>query len=217
MSKPEGDLTGRDRLVRNLIARWLGQIVVVVSGFIIPRLIDDSLGPSSLGIWDLGWSTVSYFRLMGLGFAGGLNRFVALYNARGGTADLRRAVSSTCFLQLVIAAVTAAAALTLAYFLPAVFSRIGESDMRSAQYLVAFLGGSLAVRMLFWPARGILTGHHYWTVTSAVTACGDITVLAGLYLALKTGGGLAELGFVVFSASFFTEAARAGMAKRVYK
>lgn len=216
MSKPEPDITGRDRLARNLVARWLGQIVVVVSGFVIPRLIDDSLGPSSLGIWDLGWSTVAYFRLMGFGFAGGLNRFVALYNARGQQAELRRAVSSTCFLQLAIALATAVAALILAYFLPVLFSRIGESDMQSAQWLVAFLGGSLAVRMLYWPTRGILTGHHYWTVTSAVTAGGDIVVLAGLYLALKTGGGLATLGLVVFAVAFFTEAVRAFMAKRVY-
>ncbi len=88
--------------------------------------------------------------------------------------------------------------------------------MRSAQWLVAFLGGNLAVRMLYWPARGILTGHHYWTVTSAVTAGGDIVVLGGLYLALKIGGGLASLGLVVFAVSFFTEALRAFMAKRIY-
>lgn len=109
MSKMEHDITGQDRLARNLVARWLGQIVVVISGFVIPRFIDDSLGTSSLGIWDLGWTTVSYFRLFGFGFAGGLNRYIALYNARGQQAELRRAVSSTCFLQLLIASVTAIA------------------------------------------------------------------------------------------------------------
>ena len=98
------DMTGRSRMARNLIGRWLGQIVVVVTGFVIPRLIDDNLGAVALGIWDFGWSTVSYFRYMGFGLAAGLNRFVALYNAKGDVTNLRRCVSSTVFLQMFIAA-----------------------------------------------------------------------------------------------------------------
>ncbi|HLT90035.1 MAG TPA: MATE family efflux transporter [Woeseiaceae bacterium] len=215
--RPEHDITGRDRLVRNLFSRWLGQLVVILSGFIIPRLIDDSLGAAALGIWDLGWSTINYFRLMGFGFAGGLNRFVALYNAQGDRDKLRRAVSSTVFLQVVIAVCTAAAALVLAAFLPVLFARIPPADLPAAQVLIAFLGGNLAVRMLFWPSRGILTGHHYWTITSAVSACGDILVLAGLFTVLRMGGGLAELGMVVFGGAVVTESVRTLMAKRVYR
>ena len=63
MSKKK-DVTGRSRMARNLVGRWLGQIVVIVTGFVIPRLIGDNLGPVSLGIWDFGWSTVNYFRLL---------------------------------------------------------------------------------------------------------------------------------------------------------
>jgi O-antigen/teichoic acid export membrane protein len=216
-ARREHDITGRDRVVRNLFSRWLGQLVVIVSGFIIPRMISDSLGSSSLGIWDLGWSTINYFRLMGFGFAGGLNRFVALYNARNDVEQLRRAVSSTVFLQLVIAAFTAIAALVLAWQLPAVFARIPPAEMPDAQVLIAFLGGNLAVRMLFWPSRGILTGHHYWTITSAVSAAGDILVLAGLYTVLVMGGGLAELGMVVCGGAVLTEGTRTLMAKRIYR
>lgn len=210
------DITGRDRLGRNLVARWLGQIVVVISGFVIPRMIDTNLGASALGIWDLGWSTVSYFRLMGLGFAGGLNRFVALYTAQEQRNELRRAVSSTVFLQLAIASITAVVAMTLAWFLPVLFDSISSAEIVDAQWLVAFLGCNLAVRMLFWPSRGILTGHHLWTVTAAVSAAGDVGVLIGLYLVLKLGGGLAGLGLVVFGMAFVTEFVRSVMARKVY-
>ncbi len=216
-STDKKDVTGRDRLVRNLMARWLGQIVVVISGFVIPRVIDGNLGASALGIWDFAWSTVAYFRFMGLGLASGLNRFVALYNAQEATEDLQRAISSTVVLQLIVASITALAAFVVSYYLPLIFDDIADAQVVQSQYLVIFLGCGLAVRMLFWPARSILTGYHLWTVTSAVTAGGDIVLLVGLFSTLKFGGGLAQLGMVGLAVAIVTEGIRVTMAKRVYK
>ena len=213
--KPK-DKTGKDRIARNLAARWLGQVVVVISGFIIPRQIDASLGPTALGIWDFGWSTVVYFRFLGLGLAGGLNRFVALYNAEEAEEKLRRAVSSTVFLQIIISLVTAVAAVALASILPSIFDEIPSEDVYESQVLIVLLGGTIAFRMLCWPARGILTGYHMTTVTSMVTAAGDLLLLIGLFGVLMFGGKLAELGVVVLVSSVITETARVFMARRVY-
>jgi hypothetical protein len=41
---PKKDLTGRSRLVSNVLITWAGQMVFFVSGFIMPRLIDHKLG-----------------------------------------------------------------------------------------------------------------------------------------------------------------------------
>ncbi|MCA9255560.1 MAG: hypothetical protein KDA33_07970, partial [Phycisphaerales bacterium] len=37
---------------RNVIANWLWYLLVLASGFIIPRLISDRLGKEQLGAWD---------------------------------------------------------------------------------------------------------------------------------------------------------------------
>jgi len=211
------DKTGKDRIVRNLTARWLGQIVVIISGFIIPRQVDASLGATALGIWDFGWSTVSYFRLFGFGLAGGLNRFVALYNAEEANEKLQRAVSSTVFMTIIISMVVAACAVGLASILPAVFDDIDPADLDQSQILITLFGATVAYRMLCWPARSILTGYHMTTVTSMVTAAGDLLLLIGLFGVLMLGGGLAELGVVVLVTTVFTETTRIFMARRFYK
>ncbi|MHC5062326.1 MAG: hypothetical protein ACYTFK_14830, partial [Planctomycetota bacterium] len=54
--KPKEDLTGRDRLVSNVIFNWAAYSVFIVAGFIMPRLIDRRLGQELLGIWDFAWS-----------------------------------------------------------------------------------------------------------------------------------------------------------------
>jgi O-antigen/teichoic acid export membrane protein len=194
----------------------MGQIVVIISGFIIPRQIDASLGPTTLGIWDFGWSTVSYFRLFGFGLAGGLNRFVAVYNAEEAEQKLRRAVSSTVFMTIIISLVVAAAAVGLASILPSVFDTIPPEEINQSQILIVFFGATVAYRMLCWPARSILTGYHLTTITSMVTAAGDLLLLFGLFGVLMFGGGLAELGVVVLVSSVFAETTRVFMARRVY-
>ena len=210
------DVTGRSRMTRNLIARWLGQIVVIVTGFVIPRLIDDNLGPVALGIWDFGWSTVSYFRYMGFGLAAGLNRFVALYNAKEDIDNLRRSVSSTVILQVCIGVFVALASFGMAWLVPILFDEIEPAQIVDSQLVVLFLGCNLAVRMAFWPSRGILTGYHLSTVTAGVTAFGDIVMLVGMFAALKFGGTLADLGMIVFGTAILTESIRVVMAKRVF-
>ena len=58
-ARSEASLNGRDRLVSNVIWSWAGHLVFVISGFLMPRLIDSHIGQVSLGVWDFCWSIVT--------------------------------------------------------------------------------------------------------------------------------------------------------------
>ena len=59
VGKHNEDLTGRDRLVSNVLFSWGGNFVFIIAGFIMPRMIDRRLGQELLGIWDFAWSLVN--------------------------------------------------------------------------------------------------------------------------------------------------------------
>mgnify|MGYP001608045093 FL=1 len=99
------DLTGRDRLLSNVLFSWGSYLVFVVAGFVMPRMIDRHLGQVTLGIWDFCWSLVSYLNLAGLGIGSSVNRYVAKYRAANDIDKLRKAVSSVMCIQLIVAAV----------------------------------------------------------------------------------------------------------------
>lgn len=82
------DLTGRSRLAVNTITVWACELVLMVSGFILPRLIDSQIGQEPLGIWDFGWSMVLYLGLVQCGVASSVNRFVAKFRAADDLAGL---------------------------------------------------------------------------------------------------------------------------------
>src|SRR5690348_219890 len=84
------DLTGRDRMVSNVLASWAGHLVFIVAGFVMPRQIDRHIGQVGLGVWDFGWTAVNYFFLAQIGVGVSVNRYVARYRAAQDVAGLGR-------------------------------------------------------------------------------------------------------------------------------
>jgi O-antigen/teichoic acid export membrane protein len=217
MGNARDDITGRRQMGWNVTVSWLGEFIVVVSGFLIPRLISDELDQSALGIWDFGWSTVSYFRFLGLGLAGSLNRYVALYRARDDYVQLRRAISSTSVLQYLLAAITVVVSGAIAAASNLIFRGEDIELAQSARWLIVCLGLGLATRMACWTARGILTGHHRWAENASASALGDILLLIVTIIALKSGGGLTSVGLSFIGTTLTAETVRVWLAKQVYK
>lgn len=100
-----GELSGRDRLPRNVLWSWLGHGVFIIFGFIVPRLIDQTLGREALGVWDFGWALVSYFALVQAGVVSSVNRYVSRYRATGDQQGINRAVSSVAVVLALMAGV----------------------------------------------------------------------------------------------------------------
>ncbi|MBN2589417.1 MAG: hypothetical protein JXA96_06120 [Sedimentisphaerales bacterium] len=42
------DLTGRDNIASSVIYSWIGHLVLIIAGFIMPRIIDFKLNPKLL-------------------------------------------------------------------------------------------------------------------------------------------------------------------------
>ena len=166
------DLTGRSRLVRNVGASYASHFVFVAFGFIMPRLIDGYIGQAALGVWDFGWAFVSYLSLAMLGIGSSVNRFVATYRATGDVNSLNRMISTVIVVQLGIAALVAAAALILAWLIPNLLEhRLGDYA-GTARWIIACLGGALAIEMAFDAWRGVISGCHRWDYYNAINAGG---------------------------------------------
>ena len=54
------DITGKDRMFWNTIVSWSSHFVLIISGFVMPRLMDQQLGAEQLGSWDFCWAFISY-------------------------------------------------------------------------------------------------------------------------------------------------------------
>ena len=211
----DDDLTGRDRLVWNVVASWAGHAVFIVAGFIMPRQIDRHVGQVGLGVWDFGWTAVNYFFLAQIGVGVSVNRYVARYRAARDNDGLARMISSVMLLQLVAAGIVLLLTAASAVWLPRLFRNDLGGEGHVALWVIALLGASVAVRMASQPFSGVVTGCHRWDLHNLLNSVTYGGIVAAMLLALMRGGGLIGISVVYLVGTIATEIMRVGLAFRV--
>ena len=203
------DLTGQDRFAWNLLVSWASQIVLVFSGFIMPRLVDDKVGQELLGVWDFGWSFVSYLALVGLGMGACFNRYIAKHRAAGDFVSLNHVANSAVFVQSIFSIVTIICTVTFYLLLPIFFEDALQQNTSNAQWVVLFLGLSVAVRMISGSASGLLTGYHRWDIHNALHAGDSVFSLILMIIALYlTDFSVAGMAFGYLASTIIFESLR---------
>lgn len=210
------DLTGQDRMVRNVLISWICHFVFIAGGFVLPRVVDHNLGQDALGVWDFGWSLIGYFNLVQLGISTSVSRYVAKYRSVGDVVGVNSIVSSVSCVFLVVGAIvlglTAAAVLAL----PALLSHQLAAFLGDARWVVLFLGASLAVQIVSAGFGGVMTGCHRWDLQNYVYAGSYAATLAAMTVVLFLGGGLPALALVNLCGEVVHRALRVVLAYRVY-
>lgn len=209
------DFSGRDRMLRNVVTSWAAHLVFVVSGFVLPRVIDRSLGQEALGIWDFGWSTTVYLLLTQLGIGSAVNRYVAMYRATNDYPGLNGAVSSVMCIQWIAALVALTIVVSVAWFLPILFAARLGAFAADAQWVVLFLGLTMVLHIACDSFTGVITGCHRWDIHNGLNASVyGLTVIA-MIAALRGGSGLATVAGITLLIRAVGEVVRIAVSHRV--
>ncbi len=202
-------------LVRGVAVSWVAQILQILSGFIVPRMIDHSLGSETLGVWDLGWSLVSYFTLLEAGIGSSINRHVALYRAGSEMERVNGIISSVAMLQRAIGLLVLIVTAVLAWNLRFGLQNAGPTLLSQAKWLVLLLGSSVALSFSGAVYTGVLTGCHRWAVHHSVYAATNILSFVGMLAVLSCGMGIVALAAVHMVTELLGRIVRAIIAYRV--
>ncbi len=182
-----GDEGSWKAVARNTLINWSGHLLLIVSGFVLPRIIDSRIGQERLGVWDFGWSATAYLTLINAGIASSVNRYVARHRTRGDWEAMNR-VCSACaavFLATALLATLVTVGLTVCAgsILPASFA--GYVD--EAQWLILFLGLASALNMYLTVYNGVLSGFQRYDLATSIE-CGLHITLMGVIAALLFAG-----------------------------
>jgi O-antigen/teichoic acid export membrane protein len=181
---PAGDLTGRDRITRNVLASWAGHGVFIIAGFIMPRMIDGRLGQDALGVWDFAWSLVTYFTLIQAGITSSINRYVARCRSVGDIDGINRVVSSVSCVLVIMGVLVALVAVSAAVAVPGLFKERLGPYVESAQWVVLLLGVGMGVKIAFSVFGGVLTGCHRWDLHNLLLGILHTLRVSGMVVAL---------------------------------
>ena len=212
---PPDDLTGRDRMVRNVLASWAGQVIFIVAGFIMPRLINDSLSRTALGVWDFGWSVVAYLTLTQAGIVASINRYVAKFRAVGDLGSVNTVVSSVWVALLAAGALGLLAGAGIALVLPVFLRGRLAGYLMEAQWVVILLSASTSLQTVSATFGGVITGCHRWGIYNLILAGGRALVVGAMILNLLSGGGLVGMAAVTLAGEALAGLARYSVARQI--
>lgn len=205
----------RPSAVANVMANWGGQLAVIISGFLVPRLVFDHVGQAQLGVWDLGWSATSYLSLLTGGMASSVNRYVARHHATGDQAGMNRSVSSTACFFAAAAVVAAAISVTVYFLLPTLLPKsfLGLEPLAQQVWLCLSLGFVVGLFGLVY--NGVLTGHQRYDIVMYIEASGTILAVVAALILLSLGYGVAALALCMLVAAVLDLAAKWLLARRI--
>jgi len=105
--------------------------------------------------------------------------------------------------------------ITVALKLPQLFgAKLGENTQQ-AQWVVFFLGVSIALEMSLAVFSGVLTGCHRWGLHNFIKSGCHIVTIAVMIIALLKGGGLRSLAVANFAGQVLENSARVILAYRI--
>lgn len=192
-------------LVRSVSSSWLWYLLVMLSGFVIPPLVDRHLGKKMLGVWDFGWSLVFYVNWLQVGVSGAINRYVARYRAVRDWDMLNATVNSCLLLLLISCGLGAALIVVLARAAPHLLSGLDAHMLRTAQIVVLLLGATTLLEMASSSLNSVISGYERFDILNLIRGTRDGLVLVVLVAVLLAGGGLITMALVLLA----TEAVQA--------
>ncbi|NOT02889.1 MAG: oligosaccharide flippase family protein [Phycisphaerales bacterium] len=210
----KGVIAERTVLV-NIFTNWAWYLLVIASGFILPRFIDRYQGQDLLGAWDFAWSIVFYVELMALGIRGAISRYTARYRATQDWPSMNETVNS-CLLMLAACAVIGIASVTVfCEFLPSVMSKASPDTLATAYWAVMLLSLKAALQLPGSVFNAVITGYERFDTLNLIRGIRDAAILVVDIVVLINGGGIIAMAIVVLIGELLGDLAKYVTARKL--
>ncbi len=192
-------------LVRGVLGNWAAYFVIAASGFVMPRLMGDRIGQEMLGLWDFGWSMVSYTTLLGMGVTSATGRFVARHVELKDFDELNRFIGSAATVLAISFVLACALVACLVYWTPTLAGIEDKSLIPTARWIVVILGLNGAVQLPMGLFDGILTGLQRFDLKNFIRCACQIVGCGAMVVLLLNGFGLIPIAIAALAAEVVTD------------
>lgn len=214
-STPAHQLGHAGRIARNVLSNWIWYALVLVSGFLLPRLIDRHQGRELLGLWDIGWSFVSYVSFLSLGISSAVSRYVARHRATEAWDELNTMVNSSLALLLGSAAIGLCLVGILSSMTDLIVQDAQPAARTTAVWVVLLLGIQASLHLPLGVFNAIITGYDRFDLLNLIRGIRDLIQLTAMIILLYAGFGIAALACTVLVAELIAGFVKVFVARRI--
>lgn len=202
-------------MMYNVMTNWAWYMVVLVSGFVVPRFISDHQGKELLGVWDLSWTLVFYISLLSLGLSSAINRYIAQTRATQDWTTLNRVVNSTLLVLTGCAALGIVMAVGLSRLVPYLLTGSSPEAVDAGCKVVLILSITAAIQLVGTIWAAVITGFERFDLLNLIRGANDTTIMLIMVAALIAGCGIVTLAVIKMSCELTSDLAKLLVARRL--
>lgn len=199
----------------NVIANWIWYAVVMVMGFLLPRLVDRYHGRELLGIWDFAWSLVAYISFLAFGVTSAVNRYVARYRTSRDWGGLNDVINSSLGLLCAGGILGLALAGLFSLLVPHLLPNSSPPAIAAARAIVLILAAKSALQIPGGVFNGIITGFERFDLLNIIRVSRDCGIMLASLAALLTGFGIVSIALCFLVGELLGEVAKFIVARRL--
>jgi O-antigen/teichoic acid export membrane protein len=193
---PRRPVLRKDSILVGVVSNWLWYVIVLISGFILPRLIHERQGSELLGVWDLGWALKIYLDWLALGVGSAMNRYVARYRAQRDWQSLTAHFNSSLLLLSGSGVLGLVSLGGLWALTPAILVKSSPETVETARWVVLLLGVSGSLKLPANAFNGVITGYSRFDLLNIIRGARDIAALLADVTLLLAGYGVVAFAVV---------------------
>jgi O-antigen/teichoic acid export membrane protein len=195
------------QFLKNILSSWVAYAIRLALGFLFVPYITSVFGSEQYGVWVIIFQAISYISLFDLGFERAVVRFVAKYYAQGDEEAVRRTLSTSqgIFLILAPAVLIAVSAVALLLF---DFVKVSDVALRSdGQIALIIIGVLLTTRFALGTIHHALQGLQRFDIINAIDIGEEILRFGSMALLLSMGYGMIGLAIAILGVNVLRLAA----------
>ena len=212
MTNPE---SGQRELLPNVFASGIAYLVGAAIGFIMPRVIYDSVGPIALGLWDLGWSFLLYLSFSGIGFGPAIAHFMTFSRASDDKAAESKICATGIALQVIFACLIGLAFVFGLKIVTSSTQMLSAADIELLSRLLLILGVAVFAVIVGDAAHGALLASHKGRITESINVLHDIALAFTMISVLLMGFGIVGLAIATAALRVIAEVIRYFIASNI--
>jgi O-antigen/teichoic acid export membrane protein len=182
-----------NNLITGTISKYLLLGLSIGTGIFLMPFTVRHLGQAEYGLWMLVVSMTTYFQLLDMGYGNGIVRHIVAADRRGDTDGVNRIVSTFVYVYGAIGAAACVATVVLIAWAVPRFPRLSPAEVRTAQVLLAVLGGRVAIGFPMTVFGAVTNARQGFVLNNAVAIVTVVVNAVLTYVILEQGHGLLAL------------------------
>lgn len=185
----EKDNLIRRRIVFGTLSNYTGQIISLITWFLLTPFILGRLGAADYGLWLLVSSVVAYGQLLDFGMTSAVIKYVPEFMARGELEQVQKLIATALRIYSALGLGAFGISIILAPFFPTFFN-IAPEENNKAFWLVLLMGLSLGIEIPGMTAYSVLRGLQRLHIVNFLNIIGTLLTAFASVVVLLLGGSL---------------------------